>query len=694
MLGTRAAPTLLRAAAGLRDAAASAVAKGAQRTAAYHLSAETYESLVQDSLDPATRNEFWGNAACQLEWTRPWDKVLDESNPPFARWFVGGELNVCHNAVDRWVNAGHAERPAIFFDSSTTGVKETITFGDLQDRVARLAGGLAARGVTKGDRVVIYMPMIPEAVVAMLACARLGAVHSVVFGGFAAKELATRIDDATPKAIITASCGVEPTRIIPYGPIVEDALRLAEHQPSLIVNKHREEVADPVNASIASFEDWNQVMENAIPHTCVPVKSTDPLYILYTSGTTGAPKGVVRDTGGYATALKWAMENFMDCKEAADTYWAASDIGWVVGHSFIVYGPLLHGCSTVMYEGKPILPDAGVFWRIAQDYNVRALFTAPTALRAIRKVDRNLDFASKYDLSKLKTLFLAGERGDPETVRFYANKLGKNVVDNWWQTELGWPALGFQMSGIGARPGSAARALPGFEFDVVCEESSVPMPNHTLGDIVIRLPLPPGTFTTLHNADERCKKTYYSKHDGYYLTGDAGICDEDGYFHIMARTDDVINCAGHRLSAGALEETLLGHPAVAEAAVIGAYDPQKAQVPVALVVLSDNATDAPEQIEKELVIKVRKEIGAVASMRHAFVVSMLPKTRSGKTLRNVMLQIADEKEIRVPGTIEDMAAVEEVKRTLEARWIPFKEKDSYDDEAYANENVPTQSVAA
>mmetsp|Transcript_11142 Transcript_11142/g.19084 ORF Transcript_11142/g.19084 Transcript_11142/m.19084 type:complete len:419 (-) Transcript_11142:926-2182(-) len=372
----------------------------------YHLSRDSYDYLVEKSLHPESREDFWHEAASALEWDRPWDKVLDESKAPFSRWFVGGELNICHNAVDRWVDAGHGSRAAIHYDSTATGVKKTITFADLQEQVSRMAGGLAARGVTKGDRVVIYMPMIPEAVIAMLACARLGAVHSVVFGGFAPKELAARINDATPKAIISASCGVEPTRVVSYSPMVEEALRIAKHKPEIVISKFRNEVEDPANKSTSQFEAWEDVMQSD-PHKCVPVKSTDPLYILYTSGTTGAPKGVVRDSGGYATALKWAMDNFMDCKEAEDTYWAASDIGWVVGHSFIVYGPLLHGCSTVLYEGKPIVPDAGVFWRVAQDYNVRGLFTAPTALRAIRKVDRNLELAKKYDLSNLKTVFFS-----------------------------------------------------------------------------------------------------------------------------------------------------------------------------------------------------------------------------------------------------------------------------------------------
>mmetsp|Transcript_11161 Transcript_11161/g.20746 ORF Transcript_11161/g.20746 Transcript_11161/m.20746 type:complete len:568 (+) Transcript_11161:655-2358(+) len=500
----------------------------------FRLDPQQYTKLLGDSINPDTREEFWGQAANELEWFKPFEQTLDNSNAPFTKWFKGGQLNVCYNAVDRWVEQGQGGQVAIYYDSPLSDTKKAYTFAELQDQVARFAGVLSQGGVQKGDRVVIYMPMIPEAVVAMLACARLGAVHSVVFGGFAAKELAVRIDDAKPKAVVSASFGIEPSRLVQYAPLLQGALEIAQHKPASVYVKHRQvpekyaKEVIPVESS--SIKDWDTEMDNATPHDAVPVLSTDPLYLLYTSGTTGQPKGVLRDSGGYATALKWSMEHFFDIKEK-ETFWAASDIGWVVGHSYIVYGPLLHGCSTVLYEGKPIFPDAGAFWRVISEYGVNGFFTAPTALRAIRKVDPELKLAANYDLSTLRATFLAGERADPETVKYFSKTLDKPIVDNYWQTELGWPALGYQIDGVGVKPGSASRALPGFDMHVLDEKTSEELEDDNLGDVGIKSPLPPGSFTTLYNADHRFKQAYFEKHKGYYMTGDAGIRDADGYFH-------------------------------------------------------------------------------------------------------------------------------------------------------------------
>jgi len=636
----------------------------------YQLDSRQYQELVRESLDKDTREQFWERAAKDLVWTTPWEDVLDVSKLPFSRWFVGGEMSICFNALDRHVQDGFGKQVAVQFDSTAVGIKRSITYEELLKEVSEFANVLKERGVNKGDRVVIYMPMIPEAVVAMLATARLGAVQSVVFGGFAPKELSARINDAQPAAIVAASCSVEPSGIVQYEPMLRKALEMSKHKCEAVIVKHRSEVESDLNPP-TNFLSFDKLLEEnkGKTHEAVPVKSTDPLYIIYTSGTTGQPKGIVRDTGGYAVALKWAMHNFMDLRPG-ETYFAASDIGWVVGQSFGVWSPLLARCTTVIYEGKPILPNAGVFWRIAEEYGVKSMFAAPTAMRAIRKADPDLDLMKGRDLAKLKCLFLAGERADPATVAFFARKLGKPIVDNYWSSELGWPALGYQKRDVGAKPGSASCSLPGFEVHVVHEEESIPLPHHHLGDIVIKIPLPPGTFQTLYNNDERCKKTYYDKHFGYFLTGDSGIVDPDGYFHVMSRTDDVINCAGHRLSSGAIEEVLSSNLNVVECAVIGAYDKEKGQVPVALFVMKDGVEE--ERVVEELVAKVREDIGPVASFKHAFAVRMLPKTRSGKTLRAVLLQIADQKEIRVPGTIEDPAAVDHVKEILTKRWIAQK----------------------
>ncbi len=644
-----------------------------QRRRLFRVEPREYERLHRASTSEAGREAFWAEAALELDWAAPFRSVLDARDASFARWFPDGQINMCRNAVDRWVEAGHGARVAIQYDSPATGVKRAITYEELQDEVALFAGALAARGVVKGDRVVIYMPMIPEAVIAMLGCARIGAVHSVVFGGFAARELATRIDDATPRVVVSASCGVEPKGVVPYDEMLDGALAMAKHKPSHVIVKHRTEIKSAQNrVPKTSHEEWEAVLDAAEPHACVPVLSVDPLYILYTSGTTGQPKGVVRDTGGYATALKYAMRVVFGLEEG-DVMWSASDLGWVVGHSFICYGPLLHGCTTVLFEGKPIVPDAGVFWRVAAEHKVNAMFTAPTAARAIRKKDPTLALAKQHDLSALRAVFLAGERADPSTVEFLAHGLRKPIVDNFWQTELGWPCLAMQTHGT--RPGSAGRPVPGWDLHVLDEESSRELGPDKLGDVCIKTPLPPGAMLTLHKADQRCRETYFTKHPGFYTCGDAGFKDSDadgGYFHIMARTDDVINTAGHRLSSGAIEEVIARHPDVAECAVVGPHDADKGNVPVAFLVLRDGARATPEQVEQRVVEMVRQDIGAIAAFRSAFAVAALPKTRSGKILRGVMLKMCDGLPYAVPGTVEDLTAVEHVERVIKQRWSPAR----------------------
>ena len=607
---------------------------------------------------------FWSEAAEEIHWYKKWDKVLDESNKPFYRWFTGGEVNTCYNAIDRHVAKGRGNQIALIYDSPVTQSAQSFTFDQLQNRVARCAGALASLGVSKGDRVIIYMPMIPEAVIAMLATARLGAIHSVVFGGFASPELAARIDDARPKVVLTASCGIEPGRLVAYKPLVDNAIEMAKHKPARCVVYQR---------SMAKAElkpgrdvDWEEIVSNATSHDCVPVAATDPLYILYTSGTTGQPKGIVRDNGGHLVALDWTMRHIYGV-QPGEVYWAASDIGWVVGHSYIVYGPLIRGCTTVMFEGKPVgTPDAGVFWRVISDHNVACLFTAPTAFRAIKREDPKGALLRNYNLSKFRTLFLAGERLDPDTLRWAEDLLHVPVIDHWWQTETGWP-IAANCTGLGHMPvkaGSATKPVPGWCIEVVNESGNPAKPNQ-IGSLVCKLPLPPGTLQTLWNADSRYEQSYLSEFPGYYKTGDAGFIDEDGYVFVMTRTDDVINVAGHRLSTGAIEEVLASHPDVAECAVVGVADSLKGQVPLGFLVLKAGVDVGREAgIVQETVTMVREKIGPVAAFKTALVVKRLPKTRSGKILRGTIQKIADNQEYKQPATIDDPVALEEIVEAL------------------------------
>ncbi|MDH5292501.1 MAG: propionyl-CoA synthetase, partial [Acidimicrobiia bacterium] len=578
--------------------------------------------------DPAG---FWAEAAEGLDWTRRWDRVLDDSRPPFYRWYEGGALNTCHNALDRHADGSRRDQRALVYDSPVTGTIRSFTFGELRDRVARFAGGLSALGVAKGDRVILYMPMVPEAAVAMLACARIGAIHSVVFGGFAAKELATRIDDAGPKVIVTASCGIEPGRVVEYGPLLNAALEQATHQVDRVVMLQRPEAVAPMTPG--RDIEWGDV-EGADPVDCVEVAATDPLYILYTSGTTGKPKGVVRDNGGHAVALNWSMKNVYGM-EPGEAYWAASDVGWVVGHSYIVYAPLIHGNTSILYEGKPVgTPDPGAFWRVISEHGVSTLFTAPTAFRAIKKEDPRAEHLGRYDMSDFRALFLAGERCDPDTLHWAEDTLKVPVIDHWWQTETGWPICANPM-GLEALPvkaGSPTKAMPGYDVRVLDEDGIERAPGE-IGSISIRLPLPPGTLPTLWNNDSGYVESYLSRYDGYYLTGDAGFEDEDGYLWIMSRIDDIINVAGHRLSTGGMEEVLASHPDVAECAVIGVADQLKGQLPVGMVVLKAGVDRSHDDITSELVSLVREKIGPVAAFKQVTVVDRLPKTRSGKILR-------------------------------------------------------------
>ncbi|MBP2309894.1 acetate--CoA ligase [Azospirillum melinis] len=623
--------------------------------------AELFDQMHARSLsDPAG---FWGEAAKDISWFKPWDKVLDDSNAPFYRWFTGGELNTCYNAVDRHVEGGRGAQAAIIYDSPVTQAVQTITYAELQDQVARFAGVLRAQGVEKGDRVLLYMPMIPQSLVAMLACSRLGAVHSVVFGGFAPHELATRIDDAKPKAIVSASCGIEPNRIVKYKPMLDAAIEQSAHKPSsVIVWQRPQETA----ALIAGRDvDWAEAVATAEPAECVPVKATDPLYILYTSGTTGQPKGVVRDNGGHAVALRWTMTNIYNVKPG-EVYWAASDVGWVVGHSYIVYAPLLTGCTTVVFEGKPVgTPDPGTFWRVIEQHKVGTLFTAPTAFRAIKREDPDANYLKKYDLSHFRALFLAGERSDPDTLHWAEDNLNVPVIDHWWQTETGWAISGNPL-GVHLFPikyGSATRPMPGWDVRVLNAELKE-VPRGDIGAICVKLPLPPGTLPTLWNADERFKKSYLADYPGYYQTGDAGFIDDDGYVYVMARTDDIINVAGHRLSTGAMEEVLSSHRDVAECAVIGVADDLKGQVPLGFVCLKAGVTRPHEEIVKEVVQLVREQIGPVADFKRALVVDRLPKTRSGKILRGTMQKIADSQDYKMPATIDDPGILPEIADAL------------------------------
>ncbi len=607
---------------------------------------------------------FWGEAAEALHWTRRWDKVLDDRNPPFYRWFQGGELNTCYNALDLHVEQGRADQEALIYDSPVTKTVRRYTYRELRDEVARLAGALASLGVEKGDRVIIYMPMIPEALISMLACARLGAVHSVVFGGFAANELAIRIDDATPKAVLSASCGIEPGRVVAYKPLLDEAIALAAHKPSKCLIMQRE--AGPCELRGGRDVDWDEALAVAEPHGCVPVAATDPLYILYTSGTTGQPKGVVRDNGGHAVALKWSMQNIYN-SAPGDVYWAASDVGWVVGHSYIVYAPLLNGNTTIIYEGKPVgTPDAGAFWRVIADYGVKVMFTAPTAFRAIKKEDPNGELLAKYDLSHFESLFLAGERTDPDTLHWARDKLGVPVIDHWWQTETGWSicanCLGIEP--LPVKDGSPTKGVPGMDVRVVDGASQL-VSSGTIGALVVKLPLPPGTLPTLWNAEQRFVEAYLDEFPGYYKTADAGYIDEDGYVFVMARTDDIINVAGHRLSTGAMEEVLAAHRDVAECAVVGVADDLKGQLPLGFLVLNAGVNRDHADIVREEVQLVRDRIGPVAAFKQALVVNRLPKTRSGKILRGTIQKIADCEAWRKPATIDDPVILDEITVALQ-----------------------------
>lgn len=621
----------------------------------------TYKDVYADwQTDPEA---FWMNAAEAIDWDKKPSKALFDLGNDLYEWFSDGMVNTCYNAVDRHVEAGKGDQVAIIYDSPITGAKDEITFAELQDRVARLAGGLAAKGVTKGDRVIIYMPMVPEAVVAMLATVRIGAIHSVVFGGFASNELATRINDAQPKAIIAGSCGIEPNRTVPYKPLLDGAIELATHKPEFTVILQR----DALTAELKDGYDfdWTDIAA-ADPVDCIPVEGNHPAYVLYTSGTTGQPKGVIRHTAGHLVALNWTMKNVYNV-DPGDVFWAASDVGWVVGHSYICYAPLIHGNTTIVFEGKPVgTPDAGTFWRVISEHNVKSFFTAPTAFRAVKREDPKGVFVKKYDLSCLKTVYLAGERADPDTIVWTQDQLGVPVIDHWWQTELGFPAVanpvGIEL--LETKLGSPAVPMPGYDMKIL-DEGGNELPPGQLGAIVAKLPLPPGTLPTLWNAEERFRKSYLNTYPGYYETGDAGYMDEDGYLYIMARTDDVINVAGHRLSTGGMEEVLASHPDVAECAVIGVTDELKGQLPLGFVCLNSGCDRDPKEVVAECVKLVRDKIGPVAAFKSAVVVDRLPKTRSGKILRATMVSIADNKEFKLPATIDDPAILDEIREALE-----------------------------
>ena len=618
-----------------------------------------YAEVHQRSL--ADPDGFWREAAGRIDWSTPFESVVDTSRSPFTAWFPGGELNTCFNALDRHVASGRADQVALIHDSPVTGTVTKLTYREMLDRVARLAGGLAARGVRKGDRVLLYMPAVPEAVIGMLACARLGAVHSVVFGGFAANELAARIDDAKPKAILSASCGIEGARVIPYKPMLDAAIDLAASKPDLVVVLQRPQAEARMRPG--RDVDWREAQGE--PAACVPVLATDPLYILYTSGTTGAPKGVVRDNGGHAVVLQWTMDNLYATRPG-EVFWAASDIGWQVGHSYITYGPLIHGATSLLFEGKPVgTPDAGTFWRVIAEHDVKVLFTAPTAIRAIRREDPDGLLVRKHDLGGLRALFLAGERTDPETLRWAERHLGVPVVDHWWQTETGWPIAGnpLGIERLPVKPGSTSVPMPG--WDVRCLDGDHrEVPTGETGDIVLKLPMAPGALTTLWNADERFVDAYMVQHPGYYHTGDAGYLDEDGYIFILNRTDDVINVAGHRLSTGAMEEVLSSHGDVAECCVIGAADQLKGQVPLGFLVLKSGVARDRAEIAAETVTLMRETIGPVAFFKQVLVVERLPKTRSGKILRGTIQKIADASDWKMPATIEDPEVLGEIATAL------------------------------
>ncbi|HEY2225202.1 propionyl-CoA synthetase [Actinomycetospora sp.] len=624
------------------------------------MSGEYQQAYQRSMTDP---DGFWREAASLIDWYTEPETIMDDSALPFSRWFAGGVLNTCHNCLDRHVDAGRGDQVALIHDSPVTDGRQKFTYTELRDLVARFAGVLRSVGVGKGDRVIIYMPMVPEAAIAMLACARLGAIHSVVFGGFAARELAVRIDDAKPSAIVSASCGIEGKRVIEYKPLLDRAIDLAEHDPGRSIVLQRPQA----RATMTDRDlDWAEAMRTAEPTECVPVAATDPLYVLYTSGTTGKPKGVQRDNGGHAVALRWSLPAIYDVGPG-EVMFTASDVGWVVGHSYIVYAPLLTGATTVMYEGKPVgTPDAGAFWRVIQEHRVKALFTAPTAFRGIKKEDPDATLLADYDISSLQTLFLAGERLDPETWHWASEKLGVPVVDHWWQTETGW-SIAANLRGLEPlelKAGSPSVPVPGYQVEILDVDGSK-LPAGEEGAIVIKLPMPPGCLQTLWEDDERFRESYMSRYDGYYLTGDGGYLDEDGYVFVMGRTDDVINVAGHRLSTGSMEEVLAGHPDVAECAVIGVADSLKGQVPRGLVVLKAGVTRGEAEIGPELVALVRDEVGAVASFKDVAVVPALPKTRSGKVLRKTMRQIADGQDAMVPSTIDDATVLDTLRPVLQ-----------------------------
>jgi propionyl-CoA synthetase len=623
---------------------------------------ETYDRWRRDP------ERFWAEAAEAIVWERMWDRVLDDRRTPFSRWFAGGVLNTCFNALDLHVERGRGDRTALIYDSPVTRTVKMYTYRELRDEVARFAGALAGNGVGKGDRVIVYMPMVPEAVIAMLACARIGAVHSVVFGGFAANELAARINDARPKLVVAGSCGIEPGRVVPYKPLLDRAIEIATAKPERCVILQRPQLA----ASMVAGRDveWSEFVARAGPADCVGVAATDPLYILYTSGTTGMPKGVVRDNGGHAVALKWSMGSVYGVSPD-EVFWSASD-RWAVGHSYIVYGPLLHGNTTVLYEGKPVgTPDPGAFWRVASQHGVSALFTAPTAFRAIKREDPEGAHIRRYDLSRFRTLFLAGERCDPDTLMWAAEKLGVPVIDHWWQTETGWP-VGANFAGLGlfpVKPGSCGKAVPGYDVRVLGDDGQE-VPPGTTGNIAIRLPLPPGCLPTLWNRDDAYRESYLDSYPGFYKTADAGFKDEDGYISVMSRTDDVINVAGHRLSTGVLEEVLAAHHDVAECAVVGAADDLKGEIPLGLVVLKAGVARSSAEIVPELIEMVRDRVGPVASFKVAMVVKRLPKTRSGKIVRGTIKKIADGVTCQVPPTIDDPAILDEIKADLASIGYP------------------------
>ncbi|MTI16571.1 propionyl-CoA synthetase [Rhodobacteraceae bacterium RKSG542] len=629
-----------------------------------------YKEVYEDW--KANPEEFWETAAGAIDWLEPWSKVFDGSRGAYGRWFVGAHTNTCYNCLDRHVERGRPGQPALIYDSPVTGTKKTYTYSELLDQVSAMAALMERHGVAKGDRVLIYMPMVPEAVMAMLACARIGAIHSVVFGGFAAQELATRIEDAKPKLVVAASCGLEPGRVVEYKPLLDEAIALCDFQPdACFILQRKQCIASMVPGRDYDLGDMmTEALREGLTTPCVPVAATDPLYILYTSGTTGQPKGVVRDNGGHMVALKWSMGHLYGV-EPGEVFWAASDVGWVVGHSYIVYAPLLHGATTLLYEGKPVgTPDAGAFWRVISEHSVSCLFTAPTAFRAIKKEDPEAKFLSKYSLSSLRSLFLAGERADPDTLEWAEEILGVPVIDHWWQTETGWCIAGNPL-GLGKLPvkvGSSTVPMPGYDVQVL-DDAGHPVAANTLGNIVVKLPLPPGCLPTLWNAEERFKEAYLNEFPGYYKTSDAGTIDEDGYLFIMARTDDIINVAGHRLSTGAMEEVLASHQDVAECAVIGITDKLKGQLPCGMVVLKSGVEREPEVVEKELITLVRQQIGPVAAFKLAVVVERLPKTRSGKILRGTMRSIADGVTYKMPATIDDPVILQEIEEKLAGKGL-------------------------